>query len=203
MQNENVLKQKRSNKIKRGKGESVFMWIMFALFLFYALSVILPFLWTIMNSLKSNGEFFENWNSFPSRLKFENYADAFEKINYNDTNLIGMFFNSLILTVENTLAAVIFPLMTAYVIAKYPYKFCKFLYGLALVVQVLPTIGSLPVEYKLVYDLGINDNFFLIWILSAGSFSFNFLILYAGFRSVSWTYAESAMIDGEIGRAHV
>lgn len=196
MQNANVLKQKRSNKIKRGKGESVFMWIMFALFLFYALSVILPFFWTIMNSLKSNGEFFENWNSFPSRLKFENYADAFEKINYNDTNLIGMFFNSLILTVENTLAAVIFPLMTAYVIAKYPYKFCKFLYGLALVVQVLPTIGSLPVEYKLVYDLGINDNFFLIWILSAGSFSFNFLILYAGFRSVSWTYAESAMIDG-------
>ena len=196
MQNANVLKQKRSNKIKRGKGESVFMWIMFALFLFYALSVILPFLWMIMNSLKSNGEFFENWNSFPSRLKFENYADAFEKINYNDTNLIGMFFNSVILTVENTLAAVIFPLMTAYVIAKYPYKFCKFLYRLALVVQVLPTIGSLPVEYKLVYDLGINDNFFLIWILSSGSFSFNFLILYAGFRSVSWTYAESAMIDG-------
>lgn len=100
MQNANVLKQKRSNKIKRGKGESVFMWIMFALFLFYALSVILPFLWMIMNSLKSNGEFFENWNSFPSRLKFENYADAFEKINYNDTNLIGMFFNSVILTVE-------------------------------------------------------------------------------------------------------
>ena len=98
MQNANVLKQKRSNKIKRGKGESVFMWIMFALFLFYALSVILPFLWMIMNSLKSNGEFFENWNSFPSRLKFENYADAFEKINYNDTNLIGMFFNSVILT---------------------------------------------------------------------------------------------------------
>ena len=196
MQNANVLKQKRSNKIRRGKGESVFMWIMFALFLFYALSVILPFLWVFMNSLKTNGEFFKDCNALPREWRFKNYIEAFEKINYNDTNLVGMFFNSLILTVENTLAAVIFPLMTAYVIAKYPYKFCKFLYALALVVQVLPTIGSLPVEYKLVYDLGINDNFFLIWILAAGSFSFNFLILYAGFRSVSWTYAESAMIDG-------
>ncbi len=132
MQNANVLKQKRSNKIKRGKGESVFMWIMFALFLFYALSVILPFLWMIMNSLKSNGEFFENWNSFPSRLKFENYADAFEKINYNGTNLIGMFFNSVILTAENTLAAVIFPLMTALRHRQHFYKFVNFLTGLRL-----------------------------------------------------------------------
>ena len=56
MQNANVLKQKRSNKIKRGKGESVFMWIMFALFLFYALSVILPFLWMILSSLKTSAE---------------------------------------------------------------------------------------------------------------------------------------------------
>lgn len=191
-----ILKEKRSNKIRRGKGESVFMWIMFALFLFYALSVMLPFVWVFMNSLKTNDEFFRDWNALPEEWRFKNYIEAFEKINYNDTNLIGMFFNSVILTAENTLAAVIFPLMTAYVVAKYPYKFCKCLYGLALVVQVLPTIGSLPVEYQLVYELGINDNLFLIWILAAGSFSFNFLILYAGFRSVSWTYAESAMIDG-------
>lgn len=95
MQNANVLKQKRSNKIKRGKGESVFMWIMFALFLFYALSVILPFLWTIMNSLKSNSEFFENWNSFPSRLKFENYADAFEKLIITTRTLSGCFLTAL------------------------------------------------------------------------------------------------------------
>ncbi len=86
--------------------------------------------------------------------------------------------------------------MAAYVVAKYPYKICKFLYGLALVVQVLPTIGALPVEYQLVYNLGINDNLLFIWLLAAGAFTFNFLILYAGFRSISWTYAESAMIDG-------
>lgn len=193
---ENVLKQSRKNRIKRGKGESVFMWVMFALFLLYAISVIFPFLWIFMNSLKGNAEFFDDWNALPQKWLFSNYIDAFEKVNYNETNLIGMFFNSLILTAENTLAAVVFPLMTAYVVAKYPYKICKYLYGLALVVQVLPTIGSLPIEYKLVYDLGMNDNFFLIWILSAGSFTFNFLILYSGFRSVSWTYAESAMIDG-------
>ena len=85
----------------------------YAILIAGAIFTLLPFLWMIMNSLKSNGEFFENWNSFPSRLKFENYADAFEKINYNDTNLIGMFFNSVILTVENTLAAVIFPLTSS------------------------------------------------------------------------------------------
>lgn len=186
----------KGKPIKRGKSESIFMWIMFAFFVIYALSVIVPFLWILMNSFKSNDEFFVDRNAFPSQWLFKNYGEAFTAINYNDTNLAGMFLNSIILTLENTLAAVIVPLMAAYVVAKYPYKLCKFLYGLALVVQVLPTIGSLPVEYQLVYNLGINDNLFFIWLLAAGAFTFNFLILYAGFRSISWTYAESAMIDG-------
>lgn len=186
----------KGKPIKRGKSESIFMWIMFAFFVIYALSVIVPFLWILMNSFKSNDEFFVDRNAFPSQWLFKNYGEAFTAINYNDTNLAGMFLNSIILTLENTLAAVIVPLMAAYVVAKYPYKLCKFLYALALVVQVLPTIGSLPVEYQLVYNLGINDNLFFIWLLAAGAFTFNFLILYAGFRSISWTYAESAMIDG-------
>lgn len=186
----------KGKPIKRGKSESIFMWIMFAFFVIYALSVIVPFLWILMNSFKSNDEFFVDRNAFPSQWLFKNYGEAFTAINYNDTNLAGMFLNSIILTLENTFAAVIVPLMAAYVVAKYPYKLCKFLYGLALVVQVLPTIGSLPVEYQLVYNLGINDNLFFIWLLAAGAFTFNFLILYAGFRSISWTYAESAMIDG-------
>lgn len=187
---------RKGRAIKRGKGERVFMGIMFVLFTLYALSVILPFLWILMNSLKSNDEFFVDRNAFPVNLQFKNYGEAFTAINYNGTNLAGMFFNSIFLTVENSIAAVVFPLMAAYVVSKYPYKICKFLYGLALVVQVLPTIGALPVEYQLVYNLGINDNLFFIWLLAAGAFTFNFLILYAGFRSISWTYAESAMIDG-------
>lgn len=186
----------KGKPIKRGKSESIFMWIMFAFFVIYALSVIVPFLWIFMNSFKSNDEFFVDRNAFPTQWRFKNYGEAFTAINYNETNLAGMFLNSIILTVENTLAAVVVPLMAAYVVAKYPYKICKFLYGLALVVQVLPTIGALPVEYQLVYNLGINDNLLFIWLLAAGAFTFNFLILYAGFRSISWTYAESAMIDG-------
>lgn len=187
---------RKGRAIKRGKGERVFMGIMFVLFTLYALSVILPFLWILMNSLKSNDEFFVDRNAFPVNWQFKNYGEAFTAINYNGTDLAGMFFNSILLTVENSIAAVVFPLMAAYVVAKYPYKICKFLYGLALVVQVLPTIGALPVEYQLVYNLGLNDNLFFIWLLAAGAFTFNFLILYAGFRSISWTYAESAMIDG-------
>lgn len=109
MQNANVLKQKRSNKIKRGKGESVFMWIMFALFLFYALSVILPFLWMIIELAKKQRRIFRKLELVSVKIKFENYADAFEKINYNDTNLIGMFFNSVILTVENHFGGGNFP----------------------------------------------------------------------------------------------
>ena len=162
---------RKGRAIKRGKGERVFMGIMFVLFTLYALSVILPFLWILMNSLKSNDAFFVDRNAFPVNWQFKNYGEAFTAVNYNGTDLAGMFFNSILLTVENSIAAVVFPLMAAYVVAKYPYKICKFLYGLALVVQVLPTIGALPVEYQLVYNLGLNDNLFFIWLFLMYFFS--------------------------------
>ena len=40
------------------------------------------------------------------------------------------------------------------------------------------------------------DNPFLIWPIWFGGFGFAFLMLYSAFKSVPWSYAESAFIDG-------
>ncbi len=181
---------------KRTKGEKVFMIVMFAFFALYSFVMIYSFFYIFFNALKTNSEFFEHRNALPQAWLFSNFIDMFQKIEYNSTNFSGMFGNSILLTLECSIAAILFPTITAYVLSKYKFKFCKFLYSLAIVIQTIPTIGSLTAQYQLVYAIGINDNYSLIWLLSAGSLTFNMIIIYAGFESISWTYAQAAQMDG-------
>ena len=52
--------------------------IMFLIFLLYAVTLVLPFVFMIINSLKGNDEFFSgNIWSFPKNLTFSNYVNAF------------------------------------------------------------------------------------------------------------------------------
>ena len=181
---------------KRTRGEKVFMGVMFVFFVTYSFAIIYAFAYIFMNALKTNGEFFDDRNALPKQWLFTNFIDMFQKIEYNSANFFEMFGNSILLTVESSVAAIVFPTITAYVLSKYKFKFCKFLYSLAIVMQTIPTIGSLTAQYQFVYAMGINDNYSLIWLLSAGSLTFNMIIIYAGFESISWTYAEAAQMDG-------
>ena len=63
--------------------------------------------------------------------------------------------------------------------------------------QIIPLVGSLTGMYDLLWGkLRIADEPFLIWPIWFGGFGFSFLILYSAFKSVPWSYAESAFIDG-------
>lgn len=71
----------------------------------------------------------------------------------------------------------------------------KPLYFIAIFTMIIPIVGALPAQYKLMYDLHIaNSPLFLISY--TGGFGFNFIILYGFFKSISGTYAEAAKIDG-------
>ena len=61
--------------------------------------------------------------------------------------------------------------------------------------MMIPTTGSLSATYNLMYKLKLLNKFSGNFIMQGG-FGGVFLYLYAYFKSVSWTYAESAFIDG-------
>lgn len=185
-------------KIKRDRQSKIILSFAFALFCLYALSLIYPFVWTLINSLKTNNDFFDNKLALPSEWKFSNYVDTLTvKMIYNDTNLLGMFGNSILLAVLCTIAPVASSTLAAYATARFKkFRLCRIIFSLALVVQIVPTTGSLSATYKLVHDLNMDNNFRSIWILSAGGFSFTYLMLYGCFSGISQTYSEAAKIDG-------
>ena len=161
------------------------------LFFVYMLTLIFPFVWMLLNSFKTNADFFQDVWNLPDEPEIGNYFSIWKEM-----NLLTYFGNSIVLTIFGTLAGLIPSCMSAYVVAKYKFRFTKLIYSLSLVVMLIPSIGTLPAVYKFMIDTGLFDSHLGLILLYSGGFGFNFILLYGFFKSISWTYAEAAFIDG-------
>lgn len=190
----------------RSKGEKVFFGIVFCLFTLYAISLILPFIFLIINSMKDGMEYIDhmaagNSIQLPAVWQFDNYVKAFTDMSI--TNSLGekvylpmMFFNSLWYCTLATVSGVFASALTAYVLAKYKFVGRSFFYGIAIFSMTIPIIGATAAMYKLVYSLGIYNTPFFPLLVNFAGFGFNFLILYGFFSNIPWSYAEAVFIDG-------
>ena len=144
---------------KRGKAQKTLFIVVAVLFSIYGFTLVYPFFWTLINSLKTNREF-SSTNSlhFPEKWMFSNYKNAFAELSVRGTNMFGMIFNSLWFTCGATLINIFCCCCTAYVIARYKFRGRKFLYSLAIVMMMLPIVGALPAQYKMVSDLHLKDS---------------------------------------------
>lgn len=70
-----------------------------------------PFLFVVLNSLKSKVEILKNPLSIPSQLDFSNYAEAYELMNFGVA-----FMNSMVVTIGVLIVLTVFPAMLAYYI---------------------------------------------------------------------------------------
>ncbi len=190
------MKRKERNILySRNKAEKIVFALVFGIFALYAASYLYVLLWTVMSSLKSNREFFSSPFALPQNWLFKNYLDSFKMLEYNGTNYFGMLFNSLWFTFGGLIISLIVSACTAYVLAKYKFRGSQAIYATALFIMIIPIMGSLPANYKLMSDLGLrNSPLFLITF--TGGFGFNFFILHSYFRNLPWSYAEAAFIDG-------
>ncbi|MDR1094690.1 MAG: carbohydrate ABC transporter permease [Clostridiales bacterium] len=186
--------KRAGNKIKR-KREQAILWVFFAVFFLYSLTLVFPFLWLFYNSLKSKQEFLMSGSpmALPREWLFSNYIDVFRMENFN---LPEMFFNSFTLVIGQVLAGLFVCACTAYVVSKYNFKGRNAIYFVAIIIMFIPTTGSLAVFYKFMFDTNLQDNYAGMLITAAGGFGFNFLLLYGFFKNISWSYAEAAFIDG-------
>lgn len=178
-----TIKHKSPSKI-------VLLGIIQILFMLYALSLIYPFIWMFINSLKSNTEFFQNIWSLPKEWLWENYMKA-----WSSAHIGQYFFNSVWMTAIGTCTSVMFAAMPAYVLAKYKFKGSNVIYGLAIVGFLIPTIGTFGPWYLLMQNLGL-FNPLGVMLGYTGGIGFNMIILYSFFKGISWEYAEAAFMDG-------
>ena len=107
-----------------------------------------------------------------------------------------MFFNSVWMAGLKVAVSLIASTLTAYALARFRFPCKSLLYSIAIVIQVVPIIGTGGATYKFLFQAGMINNPALIWLAWAGGFDFSFIVLYGYFKSISGAYAEAANIDG-------
>ncbi|MFD0960763.1 carbohydrate ABC transporter permease [Paenibacillus chungangensis] len=178
------------NSERKTLGQLALRTVIQLLFMAYAASLIYPFIWMLINSLKSNQEFFMDIWSLPKEWRWDNYASA-----WSSANIGKYFFNSVWMTAIGTFTSVMCAAMPAYVVAKYKFKGSNIVYALAIVGFLIPTVGTFGPWYLLMQQLGL-FNPLGVMLGYAGGIGFNMIILYSFFKGISWEYAEAAFMDG-------
>lgn len=192
-----------------------FQIILYVIVSVYVLSMIFILCFGLINSFKAAADFKQHKFLLPqSKInskgkelwgwRFDNYSIAYKMFSVpvmengvpRDALIMEMFRNSIIYAVGLTLFTMASEIVMAYAIAKYDFKLKKFFYGVAVVVMLIPIIGSLASEVKFAETLRLKNSFLGIFIMKCKFTGIYFLVFYAAFKSVSWTYAEAAQIDG-------
>lgn len=194
---------------QRSKSEKILFGIVFAIFFLYGISMLMPFIFLGMNSLKDLLEYAVDLKAgdvmaVPDKawtyLK-RNYIYAFKEMKVNGTwgNVIylpEMFFNSFVYIGLSIFSSLTASSLVAYCLAKYQFKLRGFLYGIAIFSMTIPIVGTSGAALKLAHELGTYNTLFYTVLPSFGGFSGGFLVLYGYFRNLPWSYAEAVFIDG-------
>ncbi len=180
---------------RRGITERLTFAVAFLVFTVYAFIMIYMILWVTMSSFKTNREFYRDPFALPAVWQFKNYLAAFEELQFNGTNFIGMTFNSIWYSVGLTVIHILACSATGYVFAKYEFGAKKTMMSIAILAMVIPIVGSLPSQYKLMHDLGLVDSP-LVLVTALAGFGMHFIIMKSYFQNLSWSYAEAAFMDG-------
>ncbi|MDE7082699.1 MAG: carbohydrate ABC transporter permease [Clostridia bacterium] len=177
-------------------GYGAIKWVVFAIFVLYSISLLAPFVWMLITSFKSVGEFNAgNIFGFPKDVKFDNIITVLQ-YEIDGQTILSMLGMSVLTTVLGTVISVGLSALAAYCVAKYRFPGRKIILGAAIFTMIVPIVGTLPAQVKMMDTFGINDSIFGVLFLYSGCFGFNFIMLHSSFETISWSYAEAAQMDG-------
>jgi ABC-type glycerol-3-phosphate transport system permease component len=174
----------------------------------YVLSLLAPIVWGLFNSLKTQPNFRED-AVFPPSFKegwaWENYKTVFTTFNVPvelangarvQVPLAAQIMYSLLYAVGCAFVSTLVPCLAAYGSSRFPYRFGKVVYSVVIVTMIIPIIGALPAEIRLMQTLRLFDTLWGVWLLRASFLGLYFLVFHATFKGVSPAFSEAAYIDG-------
>ena len=158
----------------------------------WAVTVILPIVWTFLASFKTNTEIFTDPLGLPRTPSLGSWGRAWE------TAHVGRYLlNSVLVVSVATAGTMLLGSMAAYVLARYSFRGNRFVYYLFVSGLVFPVFLALVPLFFVVRNLGLLDTHTgLILVYIAYSLPFTVFFLAAFFRTLPDQIAESALLDG-------
>ncbi|MWV44765.1 ABC transporter permease subunit [Paenibacillus sp. HJL G12] len=166
------------------------------LLLLWTIIVLYPVFWTFVTSLKNNQQVMlgKPWD-FPSVLHFENYANVWSRAHFG-----SYFMNSILVTAGSTILSLALASMTAYILARYPFKGRGILYFIYVASMMIPTtLGLIPLFF-LLNDMHLSNSLLgLTLVYSVGTIGIlplGIFFLVGFYKTLPRELEEAATIDG-------
>lgn len=153
---------------------------------------LVPFYYVFSNSLKPFAEILTNTSALPKVLMFDNYVNAFEKLNF-----LTVFKNSLIITIGSNIVLVIFCSMAAYMLVRTKKKISNIIFMTFVAAMIIPFQSLMIPLIKTAGSLGLLNSMWGLVFMYLGFGSGMTIFLYHGFiKGIPLELEEAAIIDG-------
>ena len=180
-----MIQEKRISQVNR-----IFIYVLFAIISFF---VLYPLVYVVSGAF-SPGNSIASLNIVPFKDGFtlEHFVRLFTRTDYG-----RWFLNTLIISVETSLATVIIASLAAYVFSRFQFKFKKpFLMSL-LILQIFPSFVGMIAIYVILLRVGGLDTLWgLVLVYTAGNIPYNAWLVKNYMDTVSKNLDEAARIDG-------
>ncbi|MGO0062605.1 carbohydrate ABC transporter permease [Brevibacillus fluminis] len=157
----------------------------------YAICIVYPLLWLVMNGLKSNSDFFLNAWSLPGTWLWSNYQAAW------DAGIGRYFFNSVLVTCVSVFCILLIASMASFALSRFAFKGKNLLFLLIVSgLMLAPQVSLIPL-YKMLQLFGIYNTYWaLIVPYVAFQIPFAVFLMRSYFLSLPKEVEESAFMDG-------
>jgi len=153
---------------------------------------LFPIYMGVLNSLKTDGEMMNHILAFPSQLRFGNYAEAMERIDF--WRSLG---NTSLIAAVGLAGIVLFASMAGYKLSRTPGKLSAALFGLFVLSMLIPFHAIMITLTKIAKELGAQGSTIGLGFIYIGLGVSFAIFLYHGFvKSIPRDLDEAAVMDG-------
>ena len=169
----------------------VYGFLIHTILLIGAVIMLLPFVWTVLTSLKPLHEVTRiPLTIFPEEIKLENYSLAMVTLPF-----INLYINTFVMIIARIICAVVFSSMAGYAFARINFPGSKILFYLVLIQMMVPAQIFLIPQYLIVAKLGLLNSIPALIVPGLVS-AFGTFLLRQFFKALPSDLEEAAILDG-------
>ena len=153
--------------------------------------VVLPIFWMISASLKPSNDVFKfpiEW--LPQVVRWQNYADIWQRINF-----LTYYKNTTFLAIIVTFTSILTSSLAAYSFAKIEFPERNTIFILYILTMAVPFQVVMIPQFIIIKNIGLNDSLWSLVLLYSFS-PFGVFLLRQFFMGIPKELSESARIDG-------
>lgn len=156
-----------------------------------AVTMIFPFIWMLLSSLKGQMERLRMPPTFwPERFRWENYREIFEVMPF-----FKYFANSIVTALLNTFVGILTSALAGYVFAKYRFKGKELVFWIMIACMMIPYDTLIIPLYKIMVKMHWTNTYLVLTVPFFVNI-FGLFMMRQFMESIPNDYIEAAEIDG-------